>query len=520
MAPSTRAKSRRTTPSTSSCSPLLELPDSIIIHIFSRVPAAGLCSISETCRLLHNEHVPAALPLRAALLGQRLCMRPDEPPLAALRFAELRAARIKSTISADTCHTMCVSDGGAVWAWGGHEQGPDNQQGEDDEEDDSDPPCWLSHLGLGMEVGPCVTRPARISSLPHSLRVLEVAAGYEHSLLRCDSGHVWSCGVGEHGRLGHGSLMSYSSPKRIEGLEHVSLIAAGGFQSLALTDEGIAYSWGWGESGSTGHGDRSHRHTPTVIEAFRGPPEVRIVQASAGSGHSLFVSEEGGLYACGDFRYGKLGLGQRTEDVLTPTRVTQLPKNSKVRQASAWHAHSLCVTAKGELYSFGCGERGRLGHGDERARWRPNLVKFFSRKRPVRFAAAGELHSCVQTLDGKIYAFGDASLGQTGSDPEDGWLLKPSLVDGLAQVPVNELAVGDHHTLARVTDPLTGEGAILAFGKNIEGQLGLGGSANTPGCIMFTSAPSRVRWPGEPDAIAEATDPGSAENWLMAHVGV
>ena len=118
-----------------------------------------------------------------------------------------------------------------------------------DEEDDSDPPCWLSHLGLGMEVGPCVTRPARISSLPHSLRVLEVAAGYEHSLLRCDSGHVWSCGVGEHGRLGHGSLMSYSSPKRIEGLEHVSLIAAGGFQSLVLTDDGTAYTWGWGERG-------------------------------------------------------------------------------------------------------------------------------------------------------------------------------------------------------------------------------------------------------------------------------
>ena len=80
-------------------------------------------------------------------------------------------------------------------------------------------------------------------------------------------------------------------------------------QSLALSDSGVAYSWGWGESGSTGHGERTHRLEPTPIAALA---DVRIVQASAGSGHSLFVSEHGVLYACGDFRYGKLGLGKIT----------------------------------------------------------------------------------------------------------------------------------------------------------------------------------------------------------------
>lgn len=51
----------------------------------------------------------------------------------------------------------------------------------------------------------------------------------------------------------------------------------------------VRYSWGWGESGSTGHNNREHQHTPKVISALIG---TRVVQASAGSGHSLFVDEE------------------------------------------------------------------------------------------------------------------------------------------------------------------------------------------------------------------------------------
>ena len=48
---------------------------------------------------------------------------------------------------------------------------------------------------------------------------------------------------------------------------------------------------------------------------------------------------------------------------------------------------------------------------------------------------------------------------------------------------VSELAVGDHHTLVRTPDE-----TLLAFGKNIEGQLGLGRSGW--GCWT----PTLVKW--------------------------
>ena len=177
-----------------------------------------------------------------------------------------------------------------------------------------------------------------------------------------------------------------------------SRCAAGGFQSLAVTDSGAAYSWGWGESGSIGHGNREHQYTPKLIEALAGG---RVVQASAGSGHALFLTDDGALHACGDFRHGKLGLGKAiSEDALSP-QLVPFPKGVRVAQCSAWHAHSLTVTAAGELFSFGCGEDGRLGHGDEKAHWRPTAVKFFHAGLRVKYAALPKVEAKETLLQNK-----------------------------------------------------------------------------------------------------------------------
>ena len=527
--PSTLRSHRKRPTSASSELHLLDLPDSIVQHILAFLPACSLAQALAVSTTMRSQHVPAAIDLRAFALGRRQlppALKPKDTPLARLQFCEAVAARPAVTISADTCHSIAVSPGGVVRAWGGHLNGPD-----EDAEDwplamlIQGAPCWLSHLGIGKTSGNCVRAPMRIAPLPlpppmagaslgPALQVVEVAAGYEHSLLRTANGLVFSCGVGDHGRLGHGggSQDTSSCFRRIASLEGAVQVAAGGFQSLALGDEGVAYSWGWGESGSTGHGERSHTNLPTAIEQLRTILKVRVVQASAGSGHSLFVTDEGHLYACGDFRHGKLGLGTLiTEDVLVPTRVKFREPRVNIAQASAWHAHSLCVTRHGEVYSFGHGQRGRLGHGDERERWRPGLIAALSGV-PVRSVSAGELHSCVVSEAGVVYSFGDCTLGQTGTTSVHA-ILTPQPVPGLEGVAVSELAVGDHHTLIR----RQADGALLAFGKNLEGQLGIG--SNLAAAAMAAShegpvplahqlasyghsvaVPTRVQWPEDDDA--------------------
>ena len=46
-----------------------------------------------------------------------------------------------------------------------------------------------------------------------------------------------------------------------------------------------------------------------------------------------------------------------------------------MRHASAGTGHSVAVSAEGELYSWGQGHNGRLGHGNQETKPQPALVE-------------------------------------------------------------------------------------------------------------------------------------------------
>ena len=46
----------------------------------------------------------------------------------------------------------------------------------------------------------------------------------------------------------------------------------------------------------------------------------------------------------------------------------------EIMDIAAGGAHSACITATGELYTWGKGRYGRLGHGDSEDLTRPKLV--------------------------------------------------------------------------------------------------------------------------------------------------
>jgi X-linked retinitis pigmentosa GTPase regulator len=72
---------------------------------------------------------------------------------------------------------------------------------------------------------------------------------------------------------------------------------------------GRAYSFGDGSKGQLGHGEDIQRSKrPELIKVFRSD---KIAQVASGECHTAFITDKGALYACGDNRYGKLGLNQR-----------------------------------------------------------------------------------------------------------------------------------------------------------------------------------------------------------------
>ncbi|KAI1723420.1 regulator of chromosome condensation (RCC1) repeat domain-containing protein [Ditylenchus destructor] len=67
----------------------------------------------------------------------------------------------------------------------------------------------------------------------------QICAGHDHLVILDDSGKVYTCGSGNHGELGHGSLDSLQNPLLVESFlesgTRIVDIAAGGWHSCALT---------------------------------------------------------------------------------------------------------------------------------------------------------------------------------------------------------------------------------------------------------------------------------------------
>jgi alpha-tubulin suppressor-like RCC1 family protein len=77
--------------------------------------------------------------------------------------------------------------------------------------------------------------------------------------------------------------------------------------------------------------------------------------------------------------------------------------------AAGWQ-HSLALSETGEVYSFGNGAYGQLGHGDQEDQHTPRPIAALQGMR-VGIIAAGDQHSLVVSTAGRLYSFGHGGQG-------------------------------------------------------------------------------------------------------------
>ena len=94
-----------------------------------------------------------------------------------------------------------------------------------------------------------------------------------------------------------------------------------------------------------------------------------------------------------------------------PRAVAALRHLRVVRVACA--AHTLALTAQGELYSWGHGKQGQLGHGGSTSEATPRRVEALRHTRVVGLAG-GHFHSLALAEDDTVYTWGAASHGELG----------------------------------------------------------------------------------------------------------
>ena len=229
---------------------------------------------------------------------------------------------------------------------------------------------------------------------PSSTCIERVAAGDNHVLALTQAGAVLSFGHGEHGRLGHGDLESRHEPKAIEALRgtRVAAIAAGNHHNMLLTDEGDVLSIGWGFRGPLGHGDEVNQYVPKAIEALR---DRRVVAIAACGFHSMVLADEGTVLSFGRGDLGQLGHGDEVNQYV-PKAIEAL-RGTRVVAISAGLRHSMVLTDEGAVLSFGEGIYRQLGHGDKKDQRVPKVIEALHGTRVVAISAGGS-HSMVLTL--------------------------------------------------------------------------------------------------------------------------
>ena len=247
----------------------------------------------------------------------------------------------------------------------------------------------------------------RIPSLIPLQNVLKVSCGASHIGVITEDRKVYTWGSGENGMLGHCNRTAVNAPKLVESLQEVSAfdISCGSYHTAVVGARAGDLSYIQLPQASP-----SSSSTHSIVERLRQEENCRFLTC-------------GDLYTFGLAKAGQLGLGTDISKgfVSSPSLVQHFPENGyKVANVSCGMHHTVVLAVPvhsvrvfmTHVFTFGWGEHGRLGTGNEENQWAPRQVTF-----PTNFHAlhisAGEPHT-LAAGHVESYAWGSNSFGQLG----------------------------------------------------------------------------------------------------------
>ncbi|WMV29485.1 hypothetical protein MTR67_022870 [Solanum verrucosum] len=225
----------------------------------------------------------------------------------------------------------------------------------------------------------------------------------------------------------------------------------------------VVCSWGRGEDGQLGLGDAEDRFSPTQVSALDGQ---EIVSLTCGADHTTAYSEAlKQVYSWGWGDFGRLGHGN-SSDLFTPQPIKAL-HGIRIKQIACGDSHCLAVTMEGEVQSWGRNQNGQLGLGTTEDSLVPRKIEAF-KGIPVKMVAAGAEHTAAVTEDGELYGWGWGRYGNLGLGDRNDRLV-PEKVSANVGEKMFIVACGWRHTIC-----VSSSGALYTYGWSKYGQLGHG----------------------------------------------
>lgn len=285
-----------------------------------------------------------------------------------------------TAIAAGGYHSLFLKSDGSLWAMGAND---------------------IGQLGDGTNNN--TNRPEQIVAGG----VVAITGGESHTLFLKSDGSLWAMGANEYGQLGdgtHGDNPYYGTnvPEQIVA-GNVTAIAAGYWHSLFLKSDGSLWGMGYNGDGELGDGTYNEQDTPELLVASN------VTAIAAGAAHSLFVKTDGSLWATGWNQYGQLGDGTYGGHYPFTTNLPEQVVSSDVTAIVAGDWHSLFLKNDGSLWAMGYNGYGELGDGTYNNTNRPEKIVAGG-----VVAIAGFDHSMFVRNDGSLWGMGYNYDGEVG----------------------------------------------------------------------------------------------------------
>ncbi|KAI3890703.1 hypothetical protein MKX03_023126 [Papaver bracteatum] len=290
-----------------------------------------------------------------------------------------------------------------------------------------------------------------------NLDIKNISFGGKYSSLVTRQGEVFCWGHEKGGRLGHKVNMDVFYPKIVETLNevHIESVACGEYHTCALTHAGELYTWGVNCVGGElldNRGNRNNVSQPKEVESLKG---LRVKSVACGSWHMAAVvdimfdssksnSLAGKLFTWGDGDKGKLGHLDQGRKVL-PSCVARLVHYDFL-QVSCGRMLTVALMNTGKVCTIGAAANGQLGNPQAR----DNSITIVEGKLKGEFVkniSSGSYHIAVLTSRGGVFTWGKGANGRLGlGDTED--RNSPAPVEALRERQVESVICGSSFTAA------------------------------------------------------------------------
>ena len=190
-------------------------------------------------------------------------------------------------------------------------------------------------------------------------------------------------------------------------------------------------------------------------------------------GFTLCVSMKGDVYSFGGYE-----LEHDLQPVCLPNIVSSL---KEIKYVGCGFNHMICLDYNGDIFSFGCNSSGELGI--------PNLSTFIYIPQkvdipPVKQISCGERFTFCLSEDNELFSFGNNEFGQLGMGNYSVYTA-PQKLESLKDIDFVEC--GGSHIICK-----SKKNEIFAWGYNGEGQLGTGNTNNQNSPVCCSNWPSNV----------------------------